>query len=361
MRENNSVYIVTGAAGHLGSYVVKELLARGEEVRALVLPKEHVPPFVVVNRHNLREYEGNVCKPETLLPLFNNFEGKDLYVIHCAGIVAITKKADKKIRAVNVFGTSNIIAACKENHVKRLLYVSSVHAIPGLPRGEITKEITHFDPDNVMGYYDKTKAEATQLVLDAAKEGLDALVVHPSGIIGPNGLPTGNMAQLITLYLNKKLPVAIKGGFDFVDVRDVARGIVQACRKGRKGECYILSNRYVELEELFTLLAEISGRKKIRVYIPLWVAKAFAPLAELHYKATHQTPVFTGYSIYTVSQGTAFSHQKATEEFGYQTRPLKESLTDIAAWIKESRRSPEAAKDKKRVASKKAKKIRTKV
>lgn len=358
MKENNAIYIVTGAAGHLGGYVVKELLLRGEEVRALVLPKEHVPSFVVVNRHNLREYEGNICKPQTLEPLFNNFESRDLYVIHCAGIVTITKKPDKKVRDVNVGGTANIIAACRENQVKRLLYVSSVHAIPPQPRGHMTEEISNFDPDKVVGYYDKTKAEATQLVLDAAKDGLDALVVHPSGIIGPNGLPTGNMAQVITLYLNKKLPLAVKGGFDFVDVRDVAEGIVQACQKGRKGEGYILSNRYIDLEELFALLAEISGHKK-PIYLPLWVAKAFAPFVELHYKVTRKTPFFTGYSLHTLSQGVAFSHQKATQELGYNTRPLKESLSDIAAWIKQSKEPIKAVKGK-RYTCKRPKKLRTK-
>lgn len=355
MKENSTIYIVTGAAGHLGSYIVKELLFKGEEVRALVLPKERVPSFVEINRSNLKEYEGNVCKPETLQSLFSNPHEKDLVVIHCAGIVSVTKKADKKVREVNVGGTANIIAACKEYNAKRLVYISSVHAIPYPPKGQVTREISHFDPDKVVGGYDKTKAEATVLVLDAAKEGLDAVVVHPSGIIGPNGLPTGNMAQLITLYLNKKLPFAIKGGFDFVDVRDVASGIILAAQKGRMGECYLLSNRYVELRELFTLLAEISGHKKMH-YVPVWLAKAFSPFAELHYKVNKQTPLFTGYSIYTVTQGSTYSHQKATEEFGYHTRPLKETLSDIAAWINETK---QPVKVDKRF-SKKPKKLRSK-
>lgn len=331
---SNTIYIVTGAAGHLGSYVVRELLFRGREVRALVLPNESCPDFIDVNRHLLKEYAGNVCVPASIEPLFESNAPTEFIVIHCAGIVAITKKTDKKVYDVNVGGTANIIAACKRHRVKRLVYISSVHAIPLLSHGQTIREISFFNPDAVTGFYDKTKAAATQLVLDAAQNGLDAVVIHPAGIIGPNGLPTGNMARLITLFLRGRLPAAIHGGYDFVDVRDVASGIVKAVDMGKSGEGYILSNRFVDLEELFTILSEVSGQKKPKLYLPLWAAKAVAPFAELYYRLARKTPVFTRYSLHTVSQKALYSHDKARRELGYRTRPLKETLTDIALWMK---------------------------
>ena len=347
---SNTVYIITGAAGHLGSHVARELLSQGKNVRALVLPNETCPGFIDVNRHLLKEYTGNVCDPATLTRVFTDGAPEETIVIHCAGIVSITKKEDRRVYDVNVNGAANVIEMCKKHRVKRLVYISSVHAIPTLPRGQTIREVESFSPDAVHGYYDKTKAIATQLVLDAAADGLDAVVVHPSGIIGPYGLPTGNMARLITLYVRGKLPAAIHGGFDFVDVRDVASGAIAAAEQGISGECYILSNRFIDLKEMFDILSQagevtIPGSdtpvnhsekplKKLRIYLPLWVAKAVAPFAELHYRVAHKTPLFTSYSLNTLSNNGIFSHDKASKKLNYRTRPLRETLIDTALWVK---------------------------
>jgi dihydroflavonol-4-reductase len=328
MDMNGIFYIVTGAAGHLGSHVVHELLKSNCRVRALLLPNESVPRFINLNTALLSVYHGNVCDQASLVPLFACEPGEEAVVIHCAGIVSITSIRNKRVYDVNVGGTANVIAACRKHGVKRLVYVSSVHAIPLLPKGKVMQEVNRFSPHAVVGWYAKTKATATQLVLDAAKQGLNAVVVHPSGIIGPHGLPTGNMVELITSFLNGKFFAGIRGGYDFVDVRDVADGIIAAADKGKSGECYILSNRYVTLKEMLGTLSELSGRKKVRVYLPLWIARTFAPFAELHYRVWRRTPLFTIYSLHTISHNSLFSHAKASRELGYRTRPLRETLAD---------------------------------
>ena len=331
---SRDIYLVTGAAGHLGAFVVRELLSRGNQVRALVLPNETCPGFIDENRDLLKEYTGNVCDPASLEPLFGGEVPGGLIVIHCAGIITISKKWNQAVYDVNVGGTANIIEMCRRHAVKRLVYVSSVHAIARLPAGQVMAEVDVFDPDALQGCYDKTKAAATRLVLDVAKEGLDAVVVHPSGIIGPHGLPTGNMTQMITRFLHGKLPAAVHGGFDFVDVRDVAAGITAAAKKGKSGECYILSNRFIEVKEMLDILAAASGRKPLKIYLPLWLAKAFAPLMETYYKLSKKTPLFTSYSLETLSENAVFSHGKASRDLGYAPRDLKETLRDMAAWIK---------------------------
>lgn len=332
------IYIVTGAAGHLGGHVVQELLHQGKEVRAFMLPGESCLPFAEYNEALLTQFTGDVRERDTLDPLFENAGSAQFIVIHCAGIISISEHEDPRVYDVNVNGTANVVRACIEHRAKRLVYVSSVHAIPLLPFGQHMKEISSFDPDAVKGYYAKTKAIATKLVLDAAKQGLDAVAVHPAGIIGPKGSPTGNMAHLIASFLHGRLPAAIHGGFDFVDVRDVARGIVLAAEKGRSGECYILSNRFIHLRELFDTLSELAGKKKLKLYLPLWVAKAVVPFTELYYKLSRTPPLFTRYSLFTITHNAAYSHEKATRELGYSTRPLKETLSDIVEWVKQSRR-----------------------
>ncbi len=327
------LFLVTGAAGHLGSTVVKELLSQNRRVRALVLPKEKNLP-----EGNLEIFYGDVREKESLRPFFTQEEERRVIVIHCAGIVSIATKHIQLVHDVNVGGTKNIVDLSREYNVARLIYVSSVHAIPENEKEEVTTEVKEFNPDDVVGLYAKTKSEATAYVLEAAKAGLDAVVVHPSGLFGPYDNGRGHMTVLVSDYYKGRLTAAINGGYDFADVRDVSMGILQCVEKGRRGECYILSNRYFEVREILDALHEITGKKKIKTYLPLWFIKITAPLAELYYKILRQPPLYTAYSIYTLNTHALFSHEKATNELGYVTRDFHETLKDMVSWLEEEGR-----------------------
>jgi len=322
------LYLVTGAAGHLGSVITQQLIKTGKHVRALVLPNEkHIPKTADV-------CVGNVCDRESMRSFFENLSGYDVVVIHCAGIVSIASKFNQTVFDVNVTGTKNIVDLCQECNVSKLIYVSSVHAIPEQPKGTIITETNEFSLDHVVGLYARTKAEATAYVLDAACQGLNACIVHPSGIIGPYDNGRGHTTTLIIDYYKRRLTSGVNGGYDFVDVRDVANGIIAACDKGRQGECYILSNQFFKVREILDMLYEITGKRRINNYLPLWFIKATAPLAELYYKMLKQPPLFTSYSLYTLNSNAQFSHQKATLELGYTTRNMKETLSDTVKWLK---------------------------
>lgn len=326
------LYLVTGAAGHLGCVITRQLISNGKKVRALVLPNEkHTPEKADL-------YFGDVRDKDSIRPCFENLNGNQLVVVHCAGIVSIASKFDQAVYDVNVTGTKNVVDLCKEYCVSKLVYVSSVHAISEKPIGMTITETNTFDPDHVVGLYAKTKAEATMYVLEVVKQGLNACVVHPSGIIGPYDNGRGHMSTLIIDFYKGRLISGLKGGYDFVDVRDVAAGIISACDKGKRGECYILSNKFFKVIEILNLLHEITGKKEIRNYLPLWFVKITAPLAEFYYKLLKQPPLFTAYSIYTLNSNALFSHQKATKELGYTTRDMKETLKDTVNWLKESGR-----------------------
>ena len=148
-----------------------------------------------------------------------------------------------------------MLALCRRYGVRRMVYVSSVHAIAQDPNGGVLRETTFFSPDAVVGSYAKTKAEATRDVLDAAAAGLDAVVVHPSGILGPYDKSGGNhLVQVIRDFMTGKLPACVRGGYDMVDVRDVAWGCIAAALNGRKGECYILSNRRCDISDMLEMV-----------------------------------------------------------------------------------------------------------
>ncbi len=322
------IYIVTGAAGHLGSTIIEQLVKNGCNVRSLVLKGEkHVPTSSTI-------YYGDVCDKESLEPLFDNPTNAELYVIHAAGIVSIKGAYDERIYNVNVNGTKNVADLCLKHNVKRMVYTSSVHAIPELAKGEIITEVANFDQNLVKGLYAKTKAEATAYVLSLVSKGLNAVVVHPSGIIGPNDYANNHIVALIRDYYNHDLTAAIKGGYDFVDVRDVAMGTISALNKGKIGECYILSNHYYTIKELLTMCHEITNQKEIKVYLPIWFVKLVAPLAEYYYRLKKTPPLFTAYSIYTLQSNSLFSNEKAKNELDYTTRDIRETLEDTIEYLK---------------------------
>lgn len=329
-----TIYVVTGAAGHLGSHVVDALLNKGCDVRTFLLQGETIPNRECEDRSRLSEYFGDVRDRASLEPLFLNTEDTDVNFIHCAGIISISEKIEPRVHEVNVIGTQNVIDACLTHQVKRLVYVSSVHAIPLLPHGETMHEVTSFDPAKVHGQYAKSKAEATQHVLDAGKRGLDVVVVHPAGIIGPGGLEAGNIPYMLERFANGHFHIAVRGGFDFVDVRDVAEGVLLATEKGVNGSCYILSNRFIDLQELFDTFADVGHVKRIKLYLPLGFVKAVAPLAELYYRWARKTPLFTRYSLKTLSGNALYSHEKASQELGYKTRDLRETMRYIATALR---------------------------
>jgi dihydroflavonol-4-reductase len=327
----NAMYLVTGVAGHLGNAIVRQLLEQGEKVRGLVLPREQTEGKSL---DGVELFAGDITHRESLRPFFTTSDSAPVVVIHCAGIVSIASKAQKKVHDTNVGGTQNIIALCKEYQVQKLVYVSSVHAIPELPHGETISEVERFHPDLVTGPYAKTKAEATALALEATSDGLDVSVVHPSGIVGPYDYGRGHTTQLILDYCSGRLRVGIKGGYDFVDVRDVASGTIAASRLGRPGGCYILSNRFVPIPEFMDLLHGITRQSKTSCYLPLWVAKLTAPVSELYCALLKQPSLYTAYSLYTLSSNARFTHEKASRELAYKVRSFQETVEDTVAWLK---------------------------
>ncbi|MDO4566150.1 MAG: NAD-dependent epimerase/dehydratase family protein [Oscillospiraceae bacterium] len=325
----DTVYLVTGAGGFLGGQIVERLVAQKKRVRALLMPGDSAREHLL---YNVELFEGDVRDRASCAEAFDT-GGAPLKVVHAAGIVTIASKHDELVREINVGGTANIISLCEEYRVQKLVYISSVHAIPEKPRGEVMSETDTFSPDLVEGLYAKTKAEATALALAAARRGLDVSVVHPSGLCGPGDRGRSYLKQLIIDYVSGGLSAGVEGGYDFADVRDVADGIVSCLEKGRRGECYILSGRYVSVRELLAALSRVTGLRPVKLILPMSLAKLTAPLAEAYYKLLGQPPLYTSYSMFTLSGNALFTHEKAARELGYKTRPLENTLSDAYRWL----------------------------
>lgn len=325
------IYIITGANGFLGNNIIRILEKDADnEIRAFVLKDDSIKSL---ENLNCKIYYGDVTNKESLSSIFENTNGKEVFVIHCAAIVYIKSKYNPLIYNVNVNGTKNIVDKVLELNAK-LVYVSSVHAIPEKPNNDLITEVTNFNPEDVYGLYAKTKAEAAKYVMDAIKnKNLNACIIHPSGIIGPNDFGNSHLTQLIKVVSNGKLFACVKGGYDFVDVRDVAKGVTNACKNGIKGECYILSNRYITIKELCDLICDLQKRKRIKIILPISIAKLIAPLFELYYNLKKEIPLFTKYSLYTLSSNANFSNKKARQYLDFKNRSIEDTIKDTTKWI----------------------------
>ena len=331
-----NIYIITGANGFLGNNIVRLLEKNNEnEIRALVLPKDKIDALKGLK---CEKFFGDVTKIETLKDIFNIDESikekTNIYVIHCASIVYLDSKYNERVYQVNVEGTKNIIKKTKEINAK-LIYVSSVHAIEEKLNHEVMDENASFDPDKIVGLYAKTKAETTRYVFNEVKNNnLNACVVFPSGLLGVNDFTNTNMTVLIKKILNEKVPLLTEGGYDFVDVRDVARGVINACTKGKKGEGYILSGEYVTIKKIADLVCEYGKAKPIKKVISINMVKNIAFLFELYYRLRKTTPLFTRYSLYTLNANSNFTNAKAKKDLDYQTRNIKYTIKDLVNEIK---------------------------
>lgn len=319
--------LVTGATGHIGNVLVRKLLKRGESVRALVLPGEDCSP---IQGLNLERVNGDVLDLESLTAACQDIQ----LVYHLAGMISIMPGPNEQVRRVNVEGTCNMIQAAMQTGVRRLVYTSSIHAIARAPHGIQIDESVPYDPEHALSAYDRSKAQASLEVLKAVREGLDAVVVCPTGVIGPYDYRHSEMGYLILNSMRGKLQIGIDGAYDFVDVRDVAEGLILAGGKGRCGENYILSGEQLSLRQLIALTQEASGRKSYLLQLPMQLAHFLANLAPLYYRLSQSKPLFTPYALATVISNSNISSAKAQQELGYRPRSLRQTIADSVEWFR---------------------------
>ena len=330
---NNKIYLVTGAAGFLGGTVVRQLIEKGGEVRAFVLPNDKAAKYLPKEAQII---EGDLCEINSLEKFFTVPEGKETICLHIASIVTVNPEYNPKVMEVNVEGTKNIIKMCeKHKECKKLVYCSSTGAIKELPKGQKIKEVENFNEEDVIDCYSKSKARATQAVLDAVRnDGLNACIVYPSGILGPEDFAIGETTRTLIKIINGEMPAGISGTFNLCDVRDLADGLIKAAERGKKGENYILGNDAISFKKFCELVSSESGCKKIKMFLPGWMANLLAKYMEKRAKKNGTKPMMTSFSVYNLTRNNEFDSSKAKNELGYTTRSYRETIIDEIKWLK---------------------------
>ena len=316
---------VTGASGHLGINLVRALVAGGGRVRALAHRNN-----TGLEGLDIELADGDVMDTDSLV---RAFQGVDC-VYHLAAHISLLVNDHAACSSINIDGTRNVVRACRQAGVKRLVHFSSIHAFCQEPFGVPIDESRPFVDLRKAPAYDRSKAAGEQIVRQAIAGGLDAIIINPTAVIGPYDYRPSHTGQAIIQMATGRLPVLIDGGFDWVDARDVAAGAIRAAETAPAGSRYLLSGHWLSLRDLAVMVAAQSGVRPPAFTCPLALAHFCAPLVTTYAHIIGQRPIYTTAALKAVISNRDTRHDKAAAELGYAPRPLADTVRDTVDWFK---------------------------
>ena len=319
------IIAVTGANGHVGVNLCRKLIELGHEVRAFVHQKENGLQGI-----DVKVFRGNLLVKDDLKPFLKDTE----IVFHLAARISISGDDSGGVAMLNVEGTRNMLEAAKEASVRRFIHFSSIHAFRQHPYHEPLDESRSLVKEDAFAY-DRSKAEGENLVMQAAADGMDTLVLSPTAIVGPLDYEPGLMGQAFLQIYHQQIPALVPGGYDMVDVRDVVAAAVSAIENGKKGEKYLLSGKWHSIRECSVLIAKFTGKETVRMEMPFWVATAGLPFILLYSTIMRRVPLYTWESLTIIKNANKnISNQKARKELGFDPRSIEETIGDLFEWFK---------------------------
>lgn len=319
--------VITGASGHMGANLVRELIDKGRPTRCLV----HVNSEAVEGL-DTEVVSGDVRDPDSL---YRAFRGADI-VYHLAACISLSMSDWPVLESVNVLGTRNVVEACLRAGVRRLVHFSSIHALVQEPMSVPVDESRAPAESPRYPPYDRSKAYAEVEVRRGIDKGLDAVIINPTAIIGPHDYQPSHFGEALLSLAQHRLPVMVTGGFDWVDVRDVVAGAMRAEEIAPAGSRYLLSGHWVSMRDIAAMVTEITGVPANRFVLPLWLAHVGAPFIQAISRLNGKRPLYTSVSLRALKSNRHISHERATRELDYQPRPFRETLVDTLRWFEEN-------------------------
>jgi dihydroflavonol-4-reductase len=276
----------------------------------------------------------DVLDPNSLTLAFKGAE----VVYHLAAKISITGDEHGLVHQTNVIGTRNVVDACVKSGVKRLVHFSSIHAFSQRPLDiQLDENRPRVAGPEALAY-DRSKALSEAEVRAGVEKGLDAVIVNPTGVIGPYDFkPSYIGLELIDIY-RRRFSFLVRGGFDWVDVRDVVNGAISAETMGRSGENYLLTGHWLSVSDLAKLVREVTGADPRSWACPMWLARIAAPFAETQARLLGKQPLFTRDSLVALRGNPNISRKKAERELGYTVRPIAQTIKDTLDWFRSNGR-----------------------
>ena len=317
-----SVTLVTGATGLVGSHVTRQLVERGDRVRATVRTGSITDQIDGLDIETVR---CDVLDRQAVRRAMRDVTR----VFHVAGLTSLRAGADALFR-VNVDGTRIVLEEALRAGVERVVQTSSVAAIGPAQRGTTADERQVFRAGAYGLPYVNSKHAAESEALRVAAHGLPVVIVNPAYVLG-RGDVYRSSTVLIRRFLRREIPAYVDGALNIVDVSDVASGHLLADERGVPGERYILGNRNFTLDRLFSDLSRLSGVEPPAVKLPLAVAMQLATAAE----RLPGRPLITVSEVRAGSLWWAFRSTKAKRELGWKPSHHEDTLVDTIAWYRE--------------------------
>jgi len=321
--------LVTGATGFIGSHVVRKLVERGERVRVLLRKTSKTSN---IDGLDVEKVYGDVLDSESIRAAIKGCD--TLY--HVAGLVSSKKAHYKKMRAINIDGTINVLSAALDEGVQRAVYTSSIAAIGVEPDGAIANEETSFKLEHLGIQYINTKHYAENEAIRIYKKGLPLVIVNPSVVVGPGDIYLASCG-FVVMYYKRRYPGYIDGGINLVSVEDVAEGHLLAAEKGRPGERYVLANENYSIKELFNLLEKVTGISSPKLKIPYVLALAGGYMFERLLRLPFSSFVLLDTdSVKATSLKWYFDSSKSVRELGFPQSPIDKTIESTVEWFKDN-------------------------
>ena len=320
--------LITGGSGHVGANLTRELLNQDINVRCIDFDKDHR----AFEGLDVDLIPGSVTDKESLDPIFNNVD----IVFHTAAVISLERRNKDLINAVNVEGTRNICEAAMKHGVKRLIHFSSVDAFERYPLDEPLLEDRLLIENRNAVPYDLSKADAQRIVLDYCERGLDASIIHPSGVYGPHDYKPSLFGQTFVDIANGKRQFNINMGYNYVDVRDLCKTALACIEKGKSGQNYIVSGNYMDFTYLSEIVSKELDRQLLKVTMPMFTLYLGLPFYFIQSRVTRKPQALTIDSIHTIKvQNKNIPGTLAKKELGHSPRGIDETLKDTVKFFKD--------------------------
>lgn len=323
--------LVTGAAGFIGSHVVRSLLSRGHEVRAFVLEGD---PAENLRGLPIETVRGDVRDGARIERAAEGVE----VIFHLAAVYALWSRTPALLWEVNVEGTRRVLAAARRRGVRRVVYTSSIARFGGQGLGNRATEESPFALGSTGDPYARSKNVAHWVALDAARAEQDVVIVAPTGPIGPGDVGPTPTGRLIEACLRLPVVTVVRSESCFAHVADMADAHVRAAEVGKAGETYLLGTENVSAADLARRALAVIGKRRPVIEVPYGVASAFAYGALAHAElVTRCAPVLTPAAVRIARLGLAADCAKARRELGMAQTPIDVALRDALAWFADRR------------------------
>ena len=313
--------LITGSSGHVGSNLIRKLHEQNYTIRCIDFDGD----YRAYDGYDVEIMKGDITDKDSLYPIFEDVD----VVFHTAALINLDRRFRKAIEVVNIEGTRNVCDVALEQGVQKLIHFSSVDAFYRFPIDEPLLEDRKLIEDEKGMPYDYSKAEGQRIVYDYCKKGLDASVIHPTSIVGPNDFKPGLPMQAFVDMANGKRKLMPNWGYNFIDVRDLCDAAISAVENGKTGQNYIIGGEYHMYLYMGKLIGKQLGKKVVYGSLPEFVTYLPLPFEYIRALFTNKPRVLTLDAIHTAQTGNKIVPSTlAREELGHKPRSIEETIFD---------------------------------